>query len=273
MIDVGRELKKARQGRYAIGAFNTADLEVTKAICAGAKETDATILIQTTPSAIEYAGLQSLFDIVRDEIENSGVKAAIHLDHAKDFRIIKAAIEIGYRSVMFDGSDLDFEENINLTHKVVRFAHSQRVSVEAEVGVISTDEGSGIHSKKAVYSDPKEVLDFVQQTGVDSVAVSIGNEHGGPRGEKLNIDLLKKIAEIVEIPIVIHGSSGLSESDIHEAILAGAAKFNIDTNIKRAFTKGIRSSESEDYRKALGEGMEAVEAVVKKYLKIFKNQK
>jgi len=267
-MNVAEELRKARAGGYAIGGFNTNNLEVTKAICAAAAKFDLPILIQTTPSAIEYAGLKQIFDIVLNEIKSSGIKAAIHLDHAKDFSVIREAIRIGYRSIMFDGSALPFEENVNLTHKVVNFARSYGASVEGEVGVISREEGGRL-SHKSEKSTPNQVLEFVKLTGVDSIAVSVGNEHGAPRDEKLDLKLLGQIGEVVDIPLVIHGASGLENGDIRHAIGCGVAKFNIDTKIKRAFTKAIEDSDEADYRKAIAEGMDDVEKIVERYIKLF----
>ncbi len=268
MINVAEELRKAREGGYAIGAFNTNNLEVTKAICAAASDFDVPILIQTTPSAIEYAGLSQIFDIVTNEIKETGIKAAIHLDHAKDFHVVAEAVRVGYKSIMFDGSKYSFDENVTLTSKVVNFAHKYGVSVEAEVGVIAREEGGHL-SHKAVYSAPDEVRKFIELTGVDSIAVSVGNEHGAPKGEKVDLKLLKKIAEVVEIPLVMHGASGLSVGDIREAIHIGVSKFNIDTNIRKAFTNSIEHSEEQDYREAIKDGMEEVKRVVEKYIKLF----
>lgn len=270
MINVTENLRHARENGYAIGAFNTNNLEVTKAICAAASKHNAPILIQTTPGAIEYAGLEQIFTIIENEIKDRGIKAAIHLDHAKDFSMIKRAVEIGYKSVMFDGSHFPFEENIVLTSKVVHYAHKHNVAVEAEVGVIAHEEGGRL-SHKAVYSVPHEVKKFIEATGIDSVAVSVGNEHGAPKGERIDFGLLAKIAEVVNIPLVMHGASGLSTGDIREAISIGVSKFNIDTNIRKAFAGAIESSHEPDYREAIKDGMEEVEKIVEKYIKIFSN--
>lgn len=269
-INVADELKKARNEGYCLGAFNTANLEVTKAICAAAKEVGKPIIIQTTPSAIEYAGLRQLFDIVKNEIEESGISAAIHLDHAKDFETVRLAIDAGYRSVMIDGSHLSFEENVALTKKVVEFAHLKNVAVEGEIGIIATDEGENKSSRDAFYSSPDTTRKFVDLTGVDSIAVSIGNEHGAPTGEKINLELLKKISETVSIPLVLHGSSGLSDEDVKEAIKLGVAKVNVDTKIRRAFIDGMKNIdfETKDYRDILKVGMENIERVVEERINL-----
>lgn len=270
-MNVKKELNLARKNGYAIGAFNTSNLEVTKAICVAAKDFDIPILVATTPSAIEYAGLKTLFDLVQNEIKSSGIKAAIHLDHGKDFDQIKEAILAGYKSVMFDGSKLSFNENAHLTERLVEFAHRHGVAVEAEVGVIGHEEGGKISGKSAK-SAPEEVKRFVELTGVDSIAVSVGNEHGAPKGESLDFKLLQSIADVIDIPLVLHGASGLSPADLHNAINVGVAKINIDTNIRTAFLHEIESSkEKGDYRVPLAEGMEEVSKVVEKYIEIFEN--
>jgi ketose-bisphosphate aldolase len=266
-INVANELKKARAGKYAIGAFNTSNLEVTKAICHAAAKFDQPILIQTTPSAIEYAGLKQIFDIVSNEIKANKIKAAIHLDHGKDFDIVKKAIDIGYTSVMFDGSTFPYDENVLMTSRVVNYAHARGVSVEAEIGVIGHEEGGAV-SGQSVMSMPDQVKNFIDLTGIDSVAVSVGNQHGAPSGEKVDFRILESIANVVEIPLVMHGSSGLSDGDIRGAIGLGVAKFNIDTNIKVAFSTAIEGSKETDYRKANAEGMEEVEKVVAKYIEL-----
>lgn len=263
-INIADELKKARAEGYCLGAFNTANLEVTKAICAGAKKTGAPIIIQVTPGAIKYAGLVQIFDIVKNEIEQSEIKAAIHLDHSKDFETAKEAIDAGFRSVMIDGSKLSFEENVALTKKVVEYAHLKNVAVEGEIGVIATGEGENTSSDDACYSSPEDTKKFVSLTGVDSIAVSIGNEHGAPSGEKIDLVLLKEISEIISIPLVLHGSSGLSDEDVTGAIKLGVAKVNVDTNIRTAFIDGMRNidPDARDYREILKVGMENVKKVV-----------
>lgn len=269
-INVADELKKARENKYALGAFNTNNLEATKAICAAAKKCGKPIIIQTTPGAIEYAGLCQMFNIVKTEIEESGISAAVHLDHAKDFETIKECIDIGYRSVMIDGSKLSFEENVALTRKVVDYAKPKNVSVEAEIGAIGSGEG-GVTEGQDHFSSPDEVKRFVDITGIDSVAVSIGNEHGAPEGEKINLTLLESIAEIVSIPLVLHGASGLSDNEVKAAIGTGITKVNIDTGIRKAFIEGMRNIDpaAKDYREILKISMGNIEEIVEEKINLF----
>lgn len=269
-INVSEELQKARKNHYAIGAFNTSNLEVTKAICRAAKKLNCPVIIQTTPSAIKYAGLKQLFSIVKNEIEDTLVFAAIHLDHAKDFDIVREAIDAGYRSVMIDGSKLPLSENIALTKRVVEFAHPKNVSVEGEIGIIGTDE-ENMNTNEPALSNLEQTKQFVAITDIDSVAVSVGNEHGAPEGEKLDLDLLREIGSEIKIPLVLHGASGLSDEDIQEAIKYGISKINIDTNIKKAFIESLRNipNDTHDYRDVMKQTMLEIEAVVEDRMKVF----
>lgn len=263
-------LNKAREVGAAIGAFNTSNLEITQAISEASKEVGEPIIIQTTPSAIGYAGLEQLFDIVRNEVDELGIKATLHLDHGKDFGIIKECIDLGFPSVMIDGSKLDFKANVSLTKKVVNYAKKYNVSVEGELGVISRAEG-GRKSGQTVYTDPKIAEEFIKKTNVDSLAVSVGNEHGAPKGEKLDLKLLEEISKNVSVPLVMHGASGLSRRDIKSAIKLGVCKFNIDTQIKRAFSDAMKAGkEGEiDPREILETSKNAAKKVVKDYIKLF----
>lgn len=257
----------------ALGAFNTNNLEVTQAIVAGAEAVGSPIIIQTTPKAIDYAGLDELFALVKAAIDGSGVPITIHLDHATEIETVKLCLEKGYRSVMFDGSKLPFEENVAATKKVVDLAHRFDAFVEGEIGRIAKGE-EGIENGAGGLTDPDEAENFAKLTGVNSLAISVGNIHGAPEGEKLNQELLKSIKQKVEIPLVLHGASGLSRSDIVGAIENGVRKINIDTQIRRAFKKSLEENvpdPNKDIRDFLSDAREDVEAVVIKYLKIFNN--
>ncbi|MFA7243970.1 MAG: class II fructose-bisphosphate aldolase [Patescibacteria group bacterium] len=267
-------LKEAYQGAkndgYAIGAFNVYNLETVQVVVAAAKKMNSPVIIQTTPSAIDYAGLPELFGIIKSELDSQDVFAAIHLDHARDFGIVKECIDIGYNSVMIDASKLPYESNIALTKKVVSYAKEFDVDVEAELGVISREEGGEL-SNKSSYTHPDLASDFINRTGITSLAVSVGNEHGAPRGEKLDISLLSKIAHASSVPIVIHGASGLSQKDIKAAIAAGAVKFNIDTKIRKAFLSSASKNIdiSDDPRDVFNEVKADIEKLVCDYITLF----
>lgn len=269
-----RELfKQAENKKVAIGAFNTNNLEVTQAIISAAEDLGVPIIIQTTAKAISYAGLDELFALIKAAIDGSRVPMTIHLDHATEIEIVKKCLEKGYRSVMFDGSRLPFEENVAATKKAVDLAHRFDAFIEGEIGRIAKGE-EGVESGGKGLTDPDEAEKFVKLTGVNSLAISIGNVHGAPEGEKLNIELLKSINQKVEAPLVLHGASGLSRSDIKQAISNGVRKINIDTQIRRAFKKSLAENvddPNKDIRDFLSDAREDVETVVVKYLKIFNN--
>lgn len=268
-LDLKKALKFARENKFAIPAFNVFDLEGVLAISKAASELKALVIIQTTPKAIDYAGLNQIFNIIKNEIHTTDIKAAVNLDHARDFGTIRECIDIGYNSVMIDGSALDFESNVAVTKKVVRYASERKVNVEAEVGVIGR-EVSEIGREQKNLTDPKVAQKFVEQTGIDAVAVSVGNRHGAPKGEKLNLNLLESICQLVEIPIVLHGSSGLSHLDIKKAIDLGVAKINIDTKLRQAFLAEIKEikDDQDDPRAVLEDATEAMSEIVKSYIKL-----
>jgi len=274
MFASARELfKQAEENKVAIGAFNTNNLEVTQAIIAGAEKLQLPVIIQTTPSAIQYAGLDEIFALVKELINDTKIPAAIHLDHATEINLVKECLEKGYRSVMFDGSKLPFEENVAVTKRVVDLAHRYDAFVEGEIGRIAKGE-EGVDEGESNFTNPEEATKFAVLTGVNSLAVSIGNIHGAPSGEKLNLNLLKEINEKVDIPLVLHGASGLGRGDLHQAIEFGVRKINIDTQIRRAFKVGLQENiddPNKDIRDYLSDAKEDVEQVVERYLKIFNN--
>lgn len=263
-------LKKAQKGGYAVGAFNTNNLEITQAIIEAAEELNSPVIIQTTPSAIEYAGLEEIYGIIRTAISSAKIPAVLHLDHGKHFEICRQAVDIGYPSVMIDASILPFEENVRLVQRVVKYAHQKGVAVESEIGALGKGE-EGVQESDQNYTDPVQAAEFVKLTGVDSLGVSIGNVHGAPEDEKINVGLLKEIKSKITIPLVLHGSSGLSADDIHSAIKHGICKINIDTNIRKAAIEAMKDGlrdNPKDYRDVLGQVRDDVKAVVKKYIKL-----
>lgn len=256
-------LDKAKKGNYAVPAFNTNNMEITQAIIRAAEKMKSPVIIQTSEGAIEYAGLEYLYEIIRVAARNSKVPVAIHLDHGRDMKVIKKCIEIGYTSVMFDGSHYDYEKNIKLTKKVVSWAKKRNVSVEAELGTIGGAEDK-VSSRKIQYTNPEDARDFVRKTRVDALAVAIGTSHGAYKfdGEaKLDIERLKEIRRKVNIPLVLHGASGVPkevmikarktgaklgkaegvpDSQLREAVKNGINKVNTDTDLRLAFNTAVR---------------------------------
>lgn len=265
--------KKAEENGVAIGAFNTNNLEETQAIVRAAEKLKLPAIIQTSRKAIDYAGLSELFVLIKNLIDESEVQLVIHLDHAKEIELVEKCLKVGYRSVMFDGSEFPFEKNVLETRRVVELARQFGATVEGEIGAIGKGE-EGVEGKNQEFTDPKEAAEFVKLTGVDSLAISIGNTHGAPKGEKIDFELLGQINQVVDVPLVLHGSSGLSSMMIKKAISLGVRKINIDTQLRRAFKAGVLeeiNDKNSDIRDYLASGREEVGEVVERYLKIVNN--
>ncbi len=240
LVTTKEMLRKARKEGYAVGAFNTSDLEITRAIIDAAIEQKSPVIIQTSEKAIDYAGLTQIAEIMEQAAQAAPVPVAVHLDHGKSFERAKECIEHGYTSVMIDASRLDMEANIELCQKVVRLAHAHHVTVEAELGVISGKEDY-VKALASSLTDPDEAVVFVAETGVDSLAVSIGNAHGKPSATEIfDLDRLEAISRKVSLPLVLHGASSTHHTRITRAIELGVAKINIDTDVRVAFSSNLR---------------------------------
>ncbi len=273
----GKELlTKADKGGYAVGAFNCNNMEIIQAIVAAAEAEEAPVIIQASQGAIKYAGLDYIVGLVKTAAQKSKAPIALHLDHGTSFNQVVQCIRSGFTSVMIDGSKLPLEENIALTKKVVEMAQAVGVSTEAEIGKIGgTEDDISVTDKEAMLSDPEEAGIFVRETGVDSIAIAIGTAHGQYKFEpQLDFERLAKIRSLINIPIVMHGSSGVSDQDVQKAISLGVSKVNIDTNIREAFVKGVRevvmnNPKEIDPRKILGPAREAMTAIVREKIRIF----
>ena len=262
----------ARKGHYAVGAFNTNNLEWTRAILAAGQETRTPILIQSSMGAAKYmGGYKTIKNLVEHEIESMGITVPVimHLDHG-NYEAAKEAIAAGYSSVMFDGHDLDFEENLVKTKEIVALAHAQGVSVEAEVGSIGGEEDGIIGAGELADVEEAKTL---AATGVDYLAVGIGNIHGVyPENWKgLNFDRLKELADVIDTPLVLHGGSGIPKEQIIKAISMGISKVNVNTEQQIAWSNAVRKYYEEgndkktkgfDPRKVLASGTEAIKNTV-----------
>lgn len=292
-------LQSARNGGYAIGAFNINNLEILQAIVSAGEEEKSPAIIAVSEGAIQYAGLTNLISLVRVASEETFIPLSLHLDHGKDMEIIRSCIEKGFTSVMIDGSHLEFNQNIALTKKVVEMAREKGVSVEAELGRLrGIEDNISVSDREAYLTDPTAAEEFVKETGVDALAIAIGTSHGAYKfkGEaKLDFDRLEKIAQVVEIPLVLHGASGVPQSvleraerygaklvgakgipdeAIQKAISLGICKINIDTDLRLSFISAIREvlslkPEEFDPRKILGPGREAIKQTVRAKMKLF----
>ena len=261
-----KEMFQKAYGKYAVGAFNVNNMEIVQGITEAAMEENAPVILQVSAGARKYAKHVYLMKLIEAAVEDTGVPIAVHLDHGADFEICKACIDGGFTSVMIDGSKYSFEENIELTKKVVDYAHDHGVVVEAELGKLAGIEDAVVVSEKdASFTDPEQAAEFVHRTGCDSLAIAIGTSHGAYKfkGEpQLRFDILEEITKLIpETPIVLHGAStvmpefvkqcnefggqlpgaqGVPEDMLHKAGTMGVCKINIDTDLRLAMTASIR---------------------------------
>jgi tagatose 1,6-diphosphate aldolase GatY/KbaY len=234
-------LLAAQQGSYAIGAFNIYNLEGAQAVVNAAEQNSSPAMLQIHPAALAYAG-PALVALSITAASEASVPMAVHLDHSVSDSAIQKAIATGFSSVMADGSHLEFEQNVAFTQAMVTFAHEHGAAVEAELGRISgTEDGLTVPEFEARFTDPDQALSFVQQTGIDALAVCIGNVHGRYHREpKLDLARLTLIDELVDVPLVLHGASGLPDGMVQEAIARGIVKLNVNTEIRQAFLGSMR---------------------------------
>ncbi|HBI55328.1 MAG TPA: fructose-1,6-bisphosphate aldolase, class II [Firmicutes bacterium] len=276
LVPMSLLLKQAQKGGYAVGAFNANNLEIVQGIVEAANELDSPVILQASQGAIKYAGLDYIAAIVKIASEKVKVPVALHLDHGTSFEQAVQCIRAGFSAVMFDGSKHSFEDNIANTVAVVRVAKPAGVSVEAELGKIGgTEDDVSVSDKDAMMTVPEEAQEFVERTGIDALAVAIGTAHGPYKGEpRLDFARLQKIRDQVDVPLVLHGASGVPEDAIQKAISIGICKINIDTDLRQAFTAAIKQVLAEkpgefDPRKLLGPGREALKQVAKQKIQLF----
>lgn len=293
LVTTKEMFKKAYEGGYAIGAFNINNLEIIQGVLRGAKAKNSPVILQCSTGAIKYAGAASLKAIVDATIAETGVDVALHLDHGPSLEAVKEVIDAGFTSVMFDGSHYDYEENVRLTKEVVEYAHARGVVVEAELGVLAGVEDDVVAAEH-IYTDPEQAVDFVNRTGVDSLAIAIGTSHGAFKfpldfKPQLRFDILEEIqAKLPGFPIVLHGASAVDPNAVdtcnqYGGKIAGAkgipvemlrkassmavCKINMDTDLRLAFTAAVRKTFGDkpqefDPRSYLGAGRAAVQSTV-----------
>ncbi|MEA1962306.1 MAG: class II fructose-1,6-bisphosphate aldolase [Bacillota bacterium] len=278
LVPVTELLQKADKEGYAVGAFNANNMEIVQAIMEAAKKENSPVIMQASQGAIKYAGLEFITGMVKIATQDNNIPVALHLDHGTDFDQVVRCIRSGFSSVMYDGSKLPLEQNIAITNKVLDIARPIGVSVEAELGKIGgTEDQVHVDEKDAMYTDPEEARYFVEKTGIESLAIAIGTAHGQYKGEpKLDYERLKTIKDLVKIPIVLHGCSGVPDESVQKAISLGICKVNIDTNIREAFVWEIRRQIEKnpaeiDPRKILGPAKEAAVELIREKMRIFKS--
>ena len=296
LVNTREMFKKAYDGGYAIGAFNVNNMEIVQGIVEGCKELNAPVILQVSSSARKYAHHAYLVKMVEAALEETNLPIALHLDHGSSFELCKDCIDGGFSSVMIDGSHLDYEENVKVTRQVVEYAHAHDVTVEGELGQLAgIEDAVNVSADKASFTDPSQVQDFVERTGVDSLAIAIGTSHGAHKfkpGQKpqLRFDILKEVSDrLPGYPIVLHGASavvheyvemvnkfggqmpdaiGIPEEMLREAASMAVCKINMDSDLRLAMTAVIRKHFAEhpdhfDPRQYLGDARAALTELVK----------
>jgi fructose-bisphosphate aldolase class II len=292
-------LTLAKTGGYAVGAFNINNMEILQAIVFAGKEEKSPAILAVSEGAIQYAGMPYIVSMARIASDQASIPLSLHLDHGKDMNLIQSCIENGFTSVMIDGSHLEFEGNIAITQKVVKMAHERGVSVEAELGRLKgIEDNVSVSERDSFLTNPQAAEEFVEKTGVDALAIAVGTSHGAYKFKeeaKLDFERLKEIVRRVDIPLVLHGASGVPQAvlekaekygaklpgakgipdeAIQKAISLGIAKINIDTDLRLSLIGAIREvlitkPEEFDPRKILGPGREAIKQTVQSKMRLF----
>ena len=291
-------LNKADFGTYAVGAFNINNMEILQAIIEAAEAERSPVIIAVSEGAIEYAGIDYIFSMVKTAADSTDIPVALHLDHGKNFKVILSCIRHGFTSLMIDASKMPLEENIAETKRVVELAHPLEISVEAELGRLQgVEDNVSVSERDAILINPEEAKRFVEETGVDSLAPAIGTSHGAFKFKgkaELDFERLRRTKQLTKIPLVLHGASSVPEeileratrygakipgakgvpaTEIVKAIECGINKVNIDTDIRLTLTAAIRevlseSPEQFDPRKILGPARDSMCEVVRAKMKL-----
>ena len=275
MLVTSKELLlDAQKNHYAVGAFNVENMEMVMAVLAAAEQQNSPVIMQTTPGTVKYAGFDFYFANVRTAAERTKIPVVMHLDHGNSFAMAMQAFRAGYTSIMIDGSKLAFEENIALTKSVVDVCHASNVPVEGELGKVGGKEDDLENDDDNPYTDPQEAKIFVERTGVDSLAIGIGTAHGVYKGiPNVNMEVLSAVRAVVDVPLVMHGTSGVPDEQVRDAVSRGICKVNYATDLRIAFTDGVKKFMTDnpnafDPKKYSALGMKEVTAYVAQKMEV-----
>lgn len=273
LVNTAKIMKAASTANIGQGAFNVIHLESVEALIRGAEIAQTPVILQISENCVSYhGGLEPVALATFAAARNASVPVAVHLDHAESEDLARAAVDLGFGSIMFDGAHLDYAQNVEVTRRVTEYAHAAGVYVEAELGKIGGKDGA--HAP-GVRTDPHEALSFVSATGVDALAVAVGSSHAMlDRSAALDIELIGRIRAALDVPLVLHGSSGVSDENIVAAIGAGMTKINVSTHLNGFFTRAIREYLEEnpsvvDSRKYLARGRDAMAVETGRLLTLF----
>ncbi len=275
-MTVAELARAAAEGGYAVGAFNLNNMEILQAVITAAEEERSPVILQASQGGLKYAGIDYIVAMAKVAAEAASVPVALNLDHGTSFEQAMQCIRKGFSAVMVDGSRLPLEDNIALVKRVVDVAHAVGVSVEAELGKIGgTEDDIVVSERDAMMTDPEEAAKFIEEAQPDLLAVAIGTAHGVYKGEpKLDFERLTEIKERVDVPLVLHGASGVPDEAIRKACQVGISKINIDTELRIAFSGAVQRTlqanpDEIDPRKILGPAREAMKQVVREKMRLF----
>lgn len=266
-------LKDADKNGYAVGAFNVENMEMVMAVIKACEELRSPAILQTTPSTVKYAGLDMYYANVSTAARRASVPIALHLDHGNSFELAMQALRVGYTSIMIDGSHDSFEDNISVSKRVADACRPNGVPVEAELGKVGGKEDD-LECDDPGYTEPDDAVKFVKETGISTLAVAIGTAHGIYKGEpKLDFDRLSEIRKVVDIPLVLHGASGVPDESVKECIRRGISKVNFATELRIAYSNGLKAylkdnPDAFDPKKYDAVGMEYVSELVKNKIRV-----
>ncbi|MEN3931220.1 class II fructose-bisphosphate aldolase [Microvirga sp. W0021] len=277
LVPLQKALADARRNRYAIGSFNVYNSETIRGVVETGIEMKLPTIVAFGASYMPNMRLKDVAALTRSMAEDADIPVVLHLDHCKSLDVIKEAIDVGFTSVMYDGSALPFAENLANAAKVVKMAHAANVGVEAELGGIAKGEDSNEEDGTEIYTSPDEAVEMVRESGIDALAVSIGTVHGMYAGEpRVDVNRLKMISAVVDIPLVLHGGSGTPEAIIRECIANGIAKINVNTEISVHTIDNVRkylaANDKVHLSKLCLEEVSYIKQVVKKYMEFFQNK-
>ena len=261
---------KAYAGGYAIGAFNVNNMEIIQGITEAAKECNAPVILQVSSGARKYANRTYLVKLVEAAVIETGLPICLHLDHGDSFELCKACVDDGFSSVMIDASSKPFEENVALTRQVVEYAHAHGAVVEAELGTLAgIEDDVKVKAEDSSYTRPEDVQEFVERTGCTSLAIGVGTAHGVyTETPHIEQEVVKAIRAAVDVPLVLHGTSGVPDEQVAEAVKNGICKVNYATELRQAYTKGYMAFMAEnpgvfDPKKPAKQGMAEITNIVK----------
>ncbi len=274
LVNMNEILQPAKKGRYGVGFFNAVNVEMARAIIETAEELRAPVMVGTAEVLLPATELELVADYLLPMAKRASVPVCVHYDHGLTFERCMEALKLGFTSVMYDCSTVSYEENVSRVAEMVRICHGMGVTVEAELGHVGDNAGSGkLANPEDYFTDPDTAVDYVQRTGADSLAVAVGNAHGDYAfPPKLDFDRIRVISEKTNVPLVLHGGSGLADDDFRNAVKLGVSKINIFTDIDKAGKAGVEAGIAAGEKTMMGlipYEIRAMKAVVAEKIRLF----